>query len=411
MLNIFFISIPLLYQLIVNGKYPRSVKHIAYYLIFAIPTILCMSFPIHQENGLLFDFRLIPVILACLYGNSVVALLVGFTLIGTRFVLGGEGFLLGTISTTMTYLVIFFIWKKYHASGLLFKLSAVFAISFFAKLFGKLYYLVGHPDYPHLNNSMAFYAMQSTFLVLMVYMIESIQKNMHLRKEMIESEKLRVASVISASVAHEIRNPLTALRGFIQLLSTTPLSDEKKKRYGEICLEELDRAQQIISDYLSLARPHPEYVEILEVGQEIKYIESILSSYALLRGVQLQIETKHEANIEGDRQKLRQALINIVKNGIEAMEQGGVLELKSQIRDNKTIITVTDTGVGMTVEEINRLGTPYFSNKDKGTGLGTMVSFSIIKNMSGSIAVDSQKGKGTVFTIAFPFVKLVEKMS
>jgi two-component system sporulation sensor kinase B len=180
------------------------------------------------------------------------------------------------------------------------------------------------------------------------------------------------------------------------------LTPDKRQLFGKICLEELDRAQQIINDYLSLARPYPEVIEKLDMCEEIKYVSTVLTSYSNLKGVELRVETEENLYISGDRHKLRQCIINIAKNGIEAMEQGGILEIKVKKQNNEVILIIRDSGAGMTTEQINRLGTPYFSTKEKGTGLGTMVSFNIIKNMMGKIKIESKVGEGTSFQISFP---------
>jgi two-component system sporulation sensor kinase B len=252
-----------------------------------------------------------------------------------------------------------------------------------------------------------FYIVQSLFMGLAVYIIESIRRNADLKKELIFSEKMNIASVISASVAHEIRNPLTSVRGFIQLLTQTELNPEKKQMYGEICLEEIDRAEQIINDYLSLAKPYPEVEEKLDLGEEIQYICNVLTSLANLTGAEVEIKYDINLFVLGDRQKLRQSIINIAKNGIEAMEnKRGILKIEAYRRNNEVILSISDTGIGMTIDQINRLGVPYFSNKNKGTGLGMMVSFSFIKGMLGKINVKSELGKGTVFDISFPIIKV-----
>lgn len=106
----------------------------------------------------------------------------------------------------------------------------------------------------------------------------------------------------------------------------------------------------------------------------------------------------------GDRYKFRQALINIGKNAIEALPEGGLLEMKASGTSDEVMIMIRDNGIGMTPEQINRLGTPYYSTKEKGTGLGTMVSFGIIKKMSGKIGVTSERGVGTEYTLSFPRV-------
>jgi two-component system sporulation sensor kinase B len=161
--------------------------------------------------------------------------------------------------------------------------------------------------------------------------------------------------------------------------------------------------QKIISDYLSLAKPDPENNDIIELEQELQYASNILNSYANYQNIEINITIKdRDLFIYGDKFKLRQAIINIGKNAIEAMTEDGLLELELVKHNKSAVLIVKDNGIGMSAEQINRLGTPYYSTKDKGTGLGTMVSFSIIRKMQGTIEVHSEKWKGTTFTIAFP---------
>jgi two-component system sporulation sensor kinase B len=182
------------------------------------------------------------------------------------------------------------------------------------------------------------------------------------------------------------------------------LGEEKRKYYQQLCLEELDRAQSIITDYLALAKPDPDVVEPLNVMDEVQYVSNVLQSYANFGNTEI-VKTfgnNPSLMVNGDRNKFRQAMINIGKNSIEAMPNGGILEIKVEKTDRSIVISFIDTGTGMTNEQIRRLGTPYYSTKEKGTGLGTMLSFNIIKTMNGKIDIKSEIGKGTSFQILFP---------
>ncbi|WP_280875155.1 MULTISPECIES: sensor histidine kinase [unclassified Paenibacillus] len=379
-------------------------KNAVTFFLFGVPMILCMFFPTMEDNGLLFDLRLVPLILGCFYGNSITSLMLFSSLIGIRFLVGGTGAYINVMTAGMTFILILLIFKKFQSFRLIHKIL----ISSLISLVGKTVGLSGSLMYdPNLNYDFSswilLYILQSVFIGLTVYIIEAITKNVEMRNELIDSEKMKVASVISASVAHEIRNPLTAVRGFIQLLSTSNLAPEKKQLYSQVCIEELDRAQQIINDYLSLARPHLQSVERLDIDEEIQYINNVLLSYAHLKGVEVELQSEPNLFIIGDRQRLRQSIINIAKNGIEAMgEQGGFLKISVSKQKNNVILHISDTGMGMTDEQIRRLGTPYFSNKEKGTGLGTMVAFNIIKNMMGKVVIRSELGRGTEFKLIFP---------
>lgn len=183
------------------------------------------------------------------------------------------------------------------------------------------------------------------------------------------------------------------------------IDPEKRQFYQRISLEELDRAQSIINDYLAVAKPEPEKDELILINEEVHYVSQVLLTLANYHDVKIEVSLQHsQMIIEGDRNKLRQSFINIGKNAIEAMANtGGLLEITSSSgHGGSVIVSFRDSGIGMTQEQIGRLGTPYFSSKEKGTGLGTMVSFSLIRAMKGKIRIDSEKGKGTVFEITFP---------
>ena len=134
---------------------------------------------------------------------------------------------------------------------------------------------------------------------------------------------------------------------------------------------------------------------------------NVISPLANMNGVEI-VQTIHDPKINqitmmGDRKKFQQCLINIIKNGIESMKsKGGKLHIHLSSFPDKVQIDISDQGVGMSQEQMNRLGQPYFTTKEKGTGLGLMVSYSIIKGMSGTIEVSSEVGKGTCFRINLP---------
>jgi two-component system sporulation sensor kinase B len=248
------------------------------------------------------------------------------------------------------------------------------------------------------------YLLQGIIVGFCVYLIEFLNNHFHLQEEIAKSEKIMIVSEMAAAVAHEIRNPLTVIRGFIQLLGAEGVDKERKKYYQKITLEELDRAQLIITDYLSLAKPDPETIETINVNDEMTYLTNILSTYSNYNNIQIVVELfeDHPLLVVGDRYKFRQALINIGKNAIEAMNHEGVLDIRTNKINDSIVIIISDNGVGMTPEQIKRLGVPYYSTKDKGTGLGTMVSFGIIKKMNGKIRVTSELEKGTTYEISFP---------
>lgn len=405
LLNLFFILFPLIFYQFVHQdrlKAKSAFRNLLLFFIFTPPIWLCMIFSVNNEDGFLTNMHSTGLLLACYYSNPLVSGAVFLSTLAGRLLLGGDGQYLTYIGDTLLFGIALLSGREYKTMRLFSRIASNIVLAFGSKLCAVLLFSIfdpaclGHFHY-------MFYLMECLFMALAVYTIEAIQKNMQLKQELLDTEKIKVASVISASVAHEIRNPLTSVRGFIQLLyETEGLSADKKKLYGHICLEELDRAQQIINDYLSLARPHPDLIEKIDLAEEVSYVSTVLTSYANLKGVELRVETEPGLFVSGDRQRLRQSMLNIGKNGIEAMEQGGVLDLRAKREGKEVLLLICDTGAGMTNEEVSRLGTPYFSTKDKGTGLGTLVSFNIIKNMLGKIKVESKVGVGTSFHISFP---------
>jgi two-component system sporulation sensor kinase B len=200
------------------------------YFLFGIPMILCMFFPIVVQNSYIYDLRLIPLILACLYSSFFISFLLYLTLNFARFMItANTGAYLSMISTLFPVLVIMIIIRRYPSLSLIKKILASSLILFISKIIGISPFLLKYNDFNfQLLSAINFYVVQSVFIGLAIYIIESIKKNAQLHKEVIDSEKMIVASTIAASVAHEIRNPLTVIRGFVQLLSASDLTLDKK---------------------------------------------------------------------------------------------------------------------------------------------------------------------------------------
>ncbi|WHY90062.1 HAMP domain-containing sensor histidine kinase [Neobacillus cucumis] len=243
------------------------------------------------------------------------------------------------------------------------------------------------------------------------YILESVRQQHALLNRVVKMEKKEVVSHLAASISHEVRNPLTTARGFMQLLGEMKDVDQRQMEYISIALQELDRANSIIRDYLMFAKPAPENMEEFEIKEEIEKSLQLIEPLASMNGVQLKKEI-NSCSIKGNRGMFQQVLINILKNGIEAMPKGGELTITSFQTDSTIKVTIKDEGIGMTAEQKNRLGEPYFSLKDgKGTGLGMMVVYRIVEMMKGKVCVTSEQGKGTGITLLFPSIneKVINK--
>lgn len=221
--------------------------------------------------------------------------------------------------------------------------------------------------------------------------------------ELQRSEKMDIISQLAASVAHEVRNPLQVTRGFLQLLGEKA-TNEKDRIYLALSIEELDRASNIITDFLTFAKPQMEQITVLNVADELRQIEGILIPLANLQGGEMKVDLPNNLLVRGNSSKFKQAFINMIKNSVEALNGQGLIEIWAYKHNEQVVIHIKDDGEGMTENELKKLGEPYFSNKSKGTGLGLMVTFRIIEVMGGELEFKSVKGMGTEAIIRFPIV-------
>lgn len=221
--------------------------------------------------------------------------------------------------------------------------------------------------------------------------------------ELQRSEKIELISNLAASIAHEVRNPLQVTRGFLQLLGEkTPGS--KDKGYMSLAIEELDRASEIITDFLTFAKPDLGEVMRLNTADEIQHIAAILAPLATMQGGVLRTKVEENLFVRGNSSRFKQALINIIKNSIEAFREDGEVKIhvSKEQESNQIVIYIKDNGEGIEKEDLKRLGEPYYSKKTKGTGLGLMVTYRIIEAMDGEILFESKRGVGTEVCIRIP---------
>ena len=221
-------------------------------------------------------------------------------------------------------------------------------------------------------------------------------------KELQQAKQTNSISQLAASIAHEIRNPITVVKGFAQLLEQDQNLGEKQKEYVKSILNELDYTQLIITDYLSLAKPQSVKIQALELNAEIQKVTDLLMNFAQQQNINISLSLNDEILVKIDPIELKQVLVNIIKNGIESMKAYSIIKIESHQVGNMAKIIITDQGIGMTPEQVNQLGTPFYSLKDCGTGIGLTVCYNIIHKYKGEIKVMSELGVGTTFTIYLP---------
>ncbi len=215
------------------------------------------------------------------------------------------------------------------------------------------------------------------------------------------SEKLSVVGELAAGIAHEIRNPLTSLRGFVQLLG---LGQDFGKEYSHIMLSEIDRINSIVSELLLLAKPRNMDFAHRSLKELLDDVITLLNAQANLHGVQIVTSYFEQSNtiIFCEENKIKQVFINILKNAIEAMTEGGLITIKIVHATEEVCISFVDEGCGIPEELLPKIGQPFYTTKEKGTGLGMMISHSIIQSHQGTLNIHSEVGKGTVVEITLP---------
>lgn len=320
--------------------------------------------------------------------------------------IGGPGVLQSFILSTVIFLLVPLLHKKFISLSSPRKVgcAAMVALGIILLFISTLtmYYETLNQEYWIVSiNAITIYVVCMTLIMILV---EQIRQNLLKREKLIQAEQINVINNLSASVSHEIRNPLTVTSGFLQLLNQSKSISGEDKRYVEWALKELNRAEKIVSDFLALGKPQSQNMVHSNFKEEAEYVKEIITPYANLHEVTVQLSFNNTLTKEYDKNQVQQCLLNLYKNGIESMKDkdGGTLSVDVSSQGHRIIIKIEDNGVGMTKEDISRLGKPYYSTKDEGTGLGMYMVYNTITKLGGKIDVQSEQGKGTTFLIAIP---------
>jgi two-component system, sporulation sensor kinase E len=218
----------------------------------------------------------------------------------------------------------------------------------------------------------------------------------------LKAETLNVVGELAAGVAHEIRNPLTSLKGFVQLIQN---QTNDFNQYLSIILSEVDRIEHIIKEFLVLSKSNTQNFEKASIEAIIKDTVDLLNTQAIMKNIEILTSFEDEIPyVFCDPMQLKQVFINFIKNAIEASPIGNKVDVKMKLCPHSEYvqIQICDYGCGMEESVLKKIGKPFFTTKEEGTGLGLMVSNNIIKHHNGKLDVQSEKGIGTKFTISLP---------
>lgn len=239
--------------------------------------------------------------------------------------------------------------------------------------------------------------------------VKDVTEYKQIEQSAYQNDKLAMLGKIAAAIAHEVRNPLTSIRGFIQLLRPH-LEALGKEEYARIILTEIDRANDIIYEFLNSSKPSAPMVRKVAIDTLLREVLMLSDSEALMKGCQIHYESYEEnLQVSIDMKQIKQVILNLVRNALDAIsdmneEYGGRIDVATYKEGENVVILVRDNGKGMDRQTLGRLFDPFFTTKEAGTGLGLSVSYRIIRNHGGTIRVDSTPGEGTAFKIHLPSV-------
>lgn len=378
-------------------------------VICSLCLILSMTFASSVQPGLIFDIRYVIMFFGILFGGLTTGWILLVEFLIYRLYIGGSGVIDAIIILVITFPLSVMLASVYQRTRHRLWIVFTAGISFSVIPLTVLY--ITKPDYimnQLLFNILAMPVQNSLGIWLLITMFNKSVTDKELSLKYIQNEKAEAVNHVAASLAHEVRNPLTTVLGFLQLMKSGTFSPEKTNRFLEISMEEIRRTEQILSDYLSISKPAASIQQRLELISQMQAVVEVMTSYANMNNVALHIRCPQTPIfISGSTAELKQLLVNFIKNAIEASKDvtKGTVEISIREEPPHVVIRIEDNGIGMTEEQLNRLGSIYYSTKMNGTGLGLTFSYQAIRAMNGSVSVSSEPLSGTTFVIRLPIAR------
>jgi len=223
-------------------------------------------------------------------------------------------------------------------------------------------------------------------------------------EHMLRSEKLRVVGELASGMAHEIRNPLTTIKGFLQI---SKADNYNIRPWYDLIMDEITRMSMLTAEFLQFSKPHATQFRIHSIKDCIHRVISLLDSEAQRLGHNIEFDDSSESiHMLMDQDKMLQLLLNLIKNAFEAMPEQGNVRILLYRNEDQAIIEISDTGKGIPEAELDKIFLPFYTTKDSGTGLGLSICHKIVQDHEGTMEVESEVGIGTKFTITVPVVHM-----
>lgn len=219
------------------------------------------------------------------------------------------------------------------------------------------------------------------------------------------AHKLSIIGQMAASVAHEIKNPLASIKGAVEIIGDERTPAEQKREFRAIALSEIKRTDGTIKEFLAFARPRESRMEKLDLSQSLVASARQIEVQTSAKQVRIITDIPNQIYINGDSEKIHQAVINLLLNALEASPHNSQISLSLSARHNSAEVVIADRGAGIAAADLERVFEPFYTTKASGTGLGLAVVKAIVENHDGSIEISSQPGVGTTVTVSIPRLK------
>lgn len=243
---------------------------------------------------------------------------------------------------------------------------------------------------------------QCSLFLLHFLMHKRLEKMQEFYEEIQYYDRLSTTSNITASVVHEIKNPLTIIKGYLQLFKMDNEIPEKKKETIDLLLREVEQIKGEINFLLNMSKPNENLKEeVISVQKELCHVINIMNSFLIANNVTTSLVSKQEGFVSMSSIEFKQLFINLIKNAVEASDPNKTIEIEVIVEEELVIIKVKDEGCGMTKSQLERIGTPYYTNKPLGNGLGMIVCTNIISKYNGKLSIMSELNQGTIVTVHF----------
>ena len=231
---------------------------------------------------------------------------------------------------------------------------------------------------------------------------EQADQIIEIEEQLRRADRLTALGELSAGMAHEIRNPLGSIKGTAEILRDGVAPDDPKLEFAEILIREVDRLNGVLEDFLRFARPTPVEHGHFSLSKVVGDVLDLTRQQASRSHIEVHVALDDDIEMPGQGEQIKQVLLNLVLNALQAMSEGGVLEVSSKNLQHEVHIKVSDSGPGIAPEDRERIFNPFVTTREGGTGLGLAITQRIVHAHDGHIVLDSTPGKGASFTVCLP---------